>query len=337
MDTRDQFRSNVLTSGHRACAGCGEAMAARMVTDLIGPDAIYINATGCLQVFTTHNQQSAWQAPWVHSVFANSAAVASGVEAALRAQGRNTPVVVQAGDGGTFDIGLQCLSGMIERGHDVLFVCYDNEGYMNTGVQRSSSTPHAVRTTTSPPGRLSEGKHHLKKDVISIIAAHHMPYAATATVAYFPDLKAKVEKAMSLNGPRFLQVLSPCPLGWDHDAALSVQISRLAVETGLFPLIEMEYGGVTGVMRLAHQRPVEDYLQPQGRFKHLFSRDNNNNNDNDSGNVEVRHLQALADARVQRYGLLDAETEWTTASAAQTQRYGRGGYSTSAVKQEVSS
>ncbi len=333
MDTRDQFRTNVLTSGHRACAGCGEAMAARMVTDLIGPDAIYINATGCLQVFTTHNQQSAWQAPWMHSVFANSAAVASGVEAALRARGRSTPVVVQAGDGGTFDIGLQCLSGMIERGHDVLFVCYDNEAYMNTGVQRSSSTPHAVRTTTSPPGRLSEGKHHLKKDVISIIAAHHMPYAATATVAYFPDLKAKVEKAMNLKGPRFLQVLSPCPLGWDHDAALSVQISRLAVETGLFPLIEMEYGDVTGVMRLAGQRPVEDYLRPQGRFKHLFGHDH----DNDSGNVEIRHLQALADARIQRYDLLDAETEWTTTSAAQTERHGRGGYSISVVKQEVSS
>ncbi|NOZ53786.1 MAG: pyruvate ferredoxin oxidoreductase [Gammaproteobacteria bacterium] len=331
MDTRDQFRTNVLTSGHRACAGCGEAMAARMVTDLIGPDAIYINATGCLQVFTTHNQQSAWQAPWMHSVFANSAAVASGVEAALRARGRSTPVVVQAGDGGTFDIGLQCLSGMIERGHDVLFVCYDNEAYMNTGVQRSSSTPHAVRTTTSPPGRLSEGKHHLKKDVISIIAAHHMPYAATATVAYFPDLKAKVEKAMSLKGPRFLQVLSPCPLGWDHDAALTVQISRLAVETGLFPLIEMEYGDVTGVMRLARQRPIEDYLHLQGRFKHLFG------HQNDNGNVEIRHLQALADARIQRYGLLDAETEWTTASAAQTERHGRGGYSISAVKQEVSS
>ncbi len=318
MDKRDTFRFNVLTSGHRACSGCGEAMAARMVTDLIGPNAIYVNATGCLQVFTTHNQQSAWQAPWIHSVFANAAAVASGVEAALRARGDSTPVVVQAGDGGTFDIGLQCLSGMIERGHDVLFVCYDNEAYMNTGVQRSSSTPHAVRTTTSPSGRLSQGKHHLKKDVLSIMAAHHIPYAATATIAYFPDLKAKVEKALNLQGPRFLQILSPCPLGWNHEAALSVTVSRLAVKTGLFPLVELEYGDITGVMRLAQQRPVEDYLKIQGRFKHLFN--------SKEGVAEVRHLQALADRHIQRYRLLDAPTEWDTMRALQVQRHGQGGY-----------
>jgi len=321
MDTRDTFRHNVLTSGHRACSGCGEAMAARMVADLIGPEAIYVNATGCLQVFTTHNQQSAWQAPWLHSVFANAAAVASGVEAALRARGKDTPVIVQAGDGGTFDIGLQCLSGMIERGHDVLFICYDNEAYMNTGVQRSSSTPHAVRTTTSPPGRISEGKHHLKKDLISIIAAHQMPYAATATVAFFPDLQAKVNKAMAIKGPRFLHVLSPCPLGWDHDAALSVTVARLAVETGLFPLIELEHGVLTGVVRLARQRPVEEYLKLQGRFKHLFT--------DKAGAAEIRHLQALADTNILRYGLLEAATDWTTDRAAEVARHDRGGYAAS--------
>lgn len=189
---------------------------------------------------------------------------------------------------------------------------------MNTGVQRSSSTPHAVRTTTSPSGRLSQGKHHLKKDVISIIAAHHPPYAATATVAYFPDLKAKVEKAMSMKGPRFLQVLSPCPLGWEHDSALSVTVSRLAVETGLFPLLELEHGELTGVMRLAVQKPVEDYLRLQGRFKHLFG--------TKEGAVELRHLQALADARIRRYGLLEAETEWDTERSSQVSRHGRGGY-----------
>jgi len=329
MDKRDPFRHNVLTSGHRACSGCGEAMAARMVTDLIGPDAIYVNATGCLQVFTTHNQQSAWQAPWIHSVFANAAAVASGVEAALRARGKATPVVVQAGDGGTFDIGLQCLSGMIERGHDVLFVCYDNEAYMNTGVQRSSSTPHAVRTTTSPPGRLSQGKHQLKKDVISIIAAHHLPYAATATVAYFPDLKAKVEKAMAIKGPRFLHLLSPCPLGWEHDSALSVTVSRLAVETGLFPLVELEHGELTGVMRLAEPRPVEEYLRPQGRFKHLFA--------GKEGAVELRHLQALADARIRRYNLLETDTQWDTARAMQSKRHGRGDYASASASNSPTS
>ena len=318
MDKRDPFRHNVLTSGHRACSGCGEAMAARMVCDLIGPEAIYVSATGCLQVFSSHNQQSAWQAPWIHSVFANAAAVASGVEAALRINGKRTPVVVQAGDGGTFDIGLQCLSGMIERGHDVLFVCYDNEAYMNTGVQRSSSTPHAVRTTTSPPGAHSQGKHEIKKDVISIIAAHQLPYAATASIAYFPDLKAKVEKAMRIRGPRFLHVLSPCPLGWAHDSALSVSVARLAVESGLFPLVELEHGEVTGVMRIAGQRPVDEYLRLQGRFKHLFG--------SKAGAVELRHLQAIADARIHRYGLLDADTQWTTRSAMQSQRHGRGGY-----------
>lgn len=325
MDRRDAFRHNVLTSGHRACSGCGQAMAARMVGDLIGPDAIFVNATGCLQVFTTHNGQSAWQVPWLHSVFANAAAVASGVEAAVRAGGRSERVVVQAGDGGTFDIGLQCLSGMIERGHDILFVCYDNEGYMNTGVQRSSSTPHTAHTTTSPPGEFSEGKHHLKKDLLSIIAAHNMPYAATASVAFFPDLKLKVEKAMSMRGPRFLHVFSPCPLGWDHEAALSVEVARLVVETGIFPLVEIEHGVVTSVVQLARQRPVEEYLRLQGRFKHLFA--------DDRWAFHVRHLQALADQNVRRYSLLDGDGRWDTDDAARVQRGGRGGYAPQAAEE----
>ncbi len=318
MDTRDPFRENVLAAGHRACAGCGEAMAARMVTDLIGSEAIYVAATGCLQVFTTHNAQSAWQVPWIHSVFANAAAVAAGIEAALRARGDNTPVVVQAGDGGTFDIGLQCLSGMIERGHDVLFVCYDNEGYMNTGVQRSGSTPHAVRTTTSPPGRLRAGKRHLKKDVLAIVGAHHLPYAATATVAFFSDLQDKVKKALSIRGPRFLQVLAPCPLGWDHAAERTVEVARLAVETGLFPLVELEYGTPTSVMHLARQRPVEDYLELQGRFRHLFA--------SDRGREEIRHLQALADTHVAHYGLLDPDRPGATEASVAARRHAWGGY-----------
>lgn len=318
MDRRDDLRLNALTSGHRACSGCGQAMAARMVTDLIGPDVILVNATGCLQVFTTHNAQSAWQVPWLHSVFANAAAVAAGVEAAQRGRERPARVVVQAGDGGTFDIGLQCLSGLIERGHDVLFICYDNEAYMNTGVQRSGSTPHAARTTTSPPGRLSDGKPQLKKDLLAIIAAHHMPYAATASVAFFPDLKAKVEKAMRLHGPRFLHIFSPCPLGWDHDAARSVQVARRAVETGMFPLVELEYGAVTGVVRLTAPRPVEDYLRLQGRFKHLFK--------DPRGAEEIRHLQALADANIRRYGLRESPADWDSHEAGCVQRGGRGGY-----------
>lgn len=327
MDRRDGFRLNVLTSGHRACSGCGQAMGARMVGDLVGPEAIIVNATGCLQVFTTHNGQSAWQVPWLHSVFANAAAVASGVEAAVRATKGRGRVVVQAGDGGTFDIGLQCLSGMIERGHDILFVCYDNEGYMNTGVQRSSSTPHTARTTTSPPGEFSEGKHHLKKDLLAIIAAHRIPYAATASVAFFPDLKAKVDKAMALHGPRFLQIFSPCPLGWDHDAALTVEVARLAVETGIIPLVELEHGELTSVMRLARQRPVEEYLRLQGRFKHLFA--------DDRWAVHLRHLQGLADANVRGYGLLDTTTAWDTDEAARVEWGGRGGYMVPTAPTEV--
>ena len=315
-------RSNAITSGHRACQGCGEALGARYALDAAMRASrgkiVAVNATGCLEVFTTPYPETSWQIPWLHSLFGNAPAVATGVAAAYRVKNKDARVIAQGGDGGTTDIGFGCLSGMWERNDDVLYICYDNEAYMNTGVQRSSSTPHGARTTTSPPGRLSQGKHHFKKDVLSIIAAHHMPYAATATVAYFPDLKAKVEKALSMQGPRFLQVLSPCPLGWDHEAALSVSVSRLAVETGLFPLVELEYGSVTGVMRLAQQRPVEDYLKVQGRFKHLFN--------SKEGAVEVRHLQALADRRIQHYGLLDTPTEWDTLRATQVQRHGRGGY-----------
>jgi len=318
VDNFDSFRSNVLTAGHRTCTGCGEAIATRMVTDLIGENAIYVNAMGSQQSLDYQNQTSAWKAPCIHSLFSNSAAIASGVETALRQQGSDVAVVVQVGDGATFDIGLQCLSGMIERGHDVLFVYYDNEGYINPDIQNTNSASPETPTTTFPARQFRDGVHQLKKDVLSILAAHHIPYAATATIAYFPDLKAKVEKALTINGPRFLQILSPCPLSWGYEANLSIDISRLAVETGFFPLVEMEYGALTGVMRLVAQRPVEDYLRAQGRFEHLFATGN--------GQVEVHHLQALVDSQVRRYGLINTDTQWTTETARQVQRFGRGGY-----------
>src|SRR5579885_1657167 len=187
-----------LDAGHMACPGCGQALGARLVTEAIGPDAIIANATGCLEVFTSMWPRSSWRVPWIHSLFENAPAVASGIEAALKAQGRQTKVVVMGGDGGTFDIGLQSLSGMLERNHNVLYVCFDNEAYMNTGVQRSSSTPHAAMTTTSPRGETRMGKRHLKKDLLAIIGAHRIPYAATATVAYPSDLRAKVRRGVEM-------------------------------------------------------------------------------------------------------------------------------------------
>ncbi len=285
-----------LDAGHLACQGCGQALAARLVTESAGPDVIIANATGCLEVFTTAWPRTAWRVPWIHSVFANAPAVASGIEAALKAQGRLTKVVNVGGDGGTFDIGLQALSGMLERNHNVLYVCFDNEAYMNTGIQRSSSTPHAAMTTTSPPGRERMGKRHLKKDLLSIIAAHHIPYAATATVAYPSDLRKKVRRGLEIEGAAFILVHSPCPLGWGHDGALSIEVARLAVQTGVFPVLEMERGEVVAAMQLREIHPVTDYLKIQGRFSHLF-------NDSPEAREELEHLQALADHNIEVYGL----------------------------------
>jgi len=292
-----QARYRGLESGHRACQGCGEALGARLVTEAAGPDVVVANATGCLEVFTTPWPQSAWRMPWMHSLFENAAAVAAGMEAALKRQGRPTKVLAFAGDGGTFDIGFQALSGMLERDHDVLYVCYDNEAYMNTGIQRSSSTPHAAMTTTSPPGSKRMGKRHLKKDLLSIIAAHHIPYAASTSVAWPRDVQRKVRRAMGITGPTFLLVHSPCPLGWGHDGSRTIEVARLAVQTGLFPLVEIERGAVTSVMPIRDRRPVTDYLALQSRFRHLMD-------ENDPrAMAEREHLQALADRNVEHYGL----------------------------------
>ncbi len=293
----DQPRFRGLEAGHRACQGCGEALAARIVMENAGPDVMVANATGCLEVFTTPWPQSAWRVPWMHSLFENAPAIASGMEAALKARGRNTKVLAFGGDGGTYDIGFQALSGMLERHHDVLYVCYDNEAYMNTGIQRSSSTPHAASTTTSPAGKERMGKRHLKKDLLSIIAAHHIPYAASASVAYPADLARKVRYAMGIEGPTFLVVHSPCPLGWRHASALTVEVARRAVECGLFPLVELERGALTNIMPIRTPRPVVDYLELQGRFAHLFDK-------TDTRAIEERdHLQALADHNILTYGL----------------------------------
>ncbi|HUW98542.1 MAG TPA: thiamine pyrophosphate-dependent enzyme [Acidiferrobacter sp.] len=310
-----QPRFQGLESGHRACQGCGQALAARLALEAAGPDVVVANATGCLEVFTTAWPQSAWRVAWLHSVFANVGAVAAGMESALKMQGRDTKVLAFAGDGGTFDIGFQALSGLLERRHNVLFICYDNEAYMNTGVQRSSSTPHAATTTTSPAGVARMGKRHLKKDILSIIAAHHIPYVATASIAYPVDLRKKVRRAIEVDGPSFLQIHSPCPLGWGHGSELSIEVARLAVQSGVFPLIELEQGVLIGAMPIREIRPVTDYLKLQGRFKHLFT-------DDQRAREELAHLQALADQNIEAYALQGGPPDAQDTEGADTVRRG---------------
>ena len=296
-------RSNTLTKGHRACQGCGEALGARYVLDAAMRATegrlIAVNATGCLEVFSTPYPESSWQLAWVHSLFGNAPAVASGVAAALKAKGRaDVRVIGQGGDGGTLDIGFACLSGMFERGDDVLYVCYDNEAYMNTGVQRSGATPPAARTaTTKPVGAEPGNAFGQGKNAPLIAMAHEIPYVATATVAELHDLEAKVERAMELHGPRYLHVLVPCPLGWGSESRDTIRIARLAKETGLFPVFEAEHGEVVSVSKIRRRVAVEEYLRLQRRFAHLFG---------DPPRTDViEWLQALADRNVQRFGLLE--------------------------------
>ena len=301
----DPGRRNALNSGHRACQGCGEALAARYVLDtaVAATDGrlITVNATGCLEVFSTPFPESSWQVPWLHSLFANAASVASGVAAALRATGRgDIRVVAQGGDGGTVDIGLACLSGMFERNDDVFYVCYDNEAYMNTGVQRSGATPPAARTaTTEAVGTRPGNLFGVGKDLPRIAMAHDIPYVATATVADLHDLEVKVRYAMTLHGARYLHVLVPCPLGWGSATSDTIRLARLAQRSGLFPVFEAERGVVTSVLPIRDTVPVEEYLRPQRRYAHLFG--------GRTPSAALAELQQIADRNIARYGLLDEE------------------------------
>src|SRR5947207_1512563 len=271
-------RTNSLNSGHRACQGCGEALGARYAIDAAmratGNQLIAVNATGCLEVFSTPYPETSWQVPWIHSLFGNAAAVASGVAAAQRALGRrNVRVIAQGGDGGTTDIGFGCLSGMFERNDDVLYICYDNEAYMNTGVQRSSATPAAARTATTPALGKSPGNvFGTGKNVPLIAMAHRIPYVATASVANLRDLERKVTAAMELRGARYIHIHVPCPLGWGSAPADTIRVARLAVESGLFPLIEAHDGEITARTSIRNKVPVIEYLKPQKRFAHLFGK-----------------------------------------------------------------
>lgn len=298
-------RTNSLGSGHRACRGCGEALGARYVLDAVmratGNDMVAVNSTGCLEVFSTPYPESSWQVPWLHSLFGNAAAVATGVAAALRAKGRTTTRVVgQGGDGGTVDIGLACLSGMFERNDDVLFVCYDNGGYMNTGVQRSGATPPAAATTTTPAIGTSPGAGFGQGKSLPLIAmAHRIPYVATATVADLHDLEAKATRAMDFHGARYLHILVPCPLGWRLPADQTIAIARLATETGVFPVFEAEDGEITAVTKIRRRLPVVEYLRPQGRYAHVFGEAVRED--------VIARIQADADRNVRAFGLVDPE------------------------------
>jgi len=290
-----------ISSGHRACQGCAEILAQRLVLKAIGKDAIVVSATGCMEVVTTPYPQTAWNMPWLHVAFENASAVASGVIGARsamvkkqRIKKNSTKVIVMGGDGATADIGFQSLSGALERGHDFVYVCFDNEAYMNTGVQRSSSTPPGAWTTTSPLGEYSDGKQGGKKDMAAIAAAHNIPYVATACPGYPFDLMNKARKAALTPGPAYLHVLAPCPTGWRMDTRFGVRISKLAVDTRVFPLYEIIDGQYVLSKKGKKNKPVEDYLKIQGRFKHLRKE-------------SVKTIQENADKRF-------AELEWLAGS-----------------------
>ena len=282
--------------GHALCQGCGIPMVVRTVLDSIDTPVVVVTATGCLEVATTRFPHSAWNVPWLHVAFENAAAVASGVEAAYRALGRrgglpsDDPLtfVVFAGDGGTYDIGLQSLSGALERGHRFIYVCYDNEAYMNTGNQRSGATPLGADTTTEPAGAASYGKHVDRKDITAIAAAHHIPYVAQAAISHWHDLSDKAARAARADGPAFLNVMSTCQLGWRHLPRLALRVAWLAVQTRYWPLFEVVHGyyRLTDPPRV--REPVEAWLESQGRFRHLFEPENA---------AHIVRMQAQVDAR----------------------------------------
>ncbi len=271
---------DLLAGGHRLCGGCGASIAVRQVLLTAGDaDVVTSCATSCLEVSTSIYPYTSWKNSFIHSAFENSAATMSGVEAAFKGLKRAGKIpadkkmkfVAFGGDGGTYDIGLQSLSGAMERGHDMVYVCYDNGAYMNTGIQRSSATPKGAWATTAEVGPAQQGKIQRRKDLTQIMAAHNIPYVAQASISHWKDLTSKAEKAFSVEGPAFLNVFAPCPRGWRIPSSQSIEIAKLAVQTGFWPLYEVEDGVFRQTVRVANRKPLEDFLKPQGRFKHLFT------------------------------------------------------------------
>ena len=313
-------RPDMVSPGVSACQGCGEALGARYAIDAAmratGGQLMIANATGCLEVFSSPYPESAWRLPWIHSLFGNTAAVGSGLAVAARVRAKkagntNVPrVIAQGGDGGTTDIGFGPLSGMFERNDDVLYICYDNQAYMNTGVQRSSATPPAARTATTQLVGAEPGNDWGKgKNVPLIAMAHGIPYVATASVADLKDLEYKVEKAMSFHGARYIQILVPCPLGWGSASGNTVTIARLACETGFYPIFEAEYGRITSVRKIRQQQPVLNFLKLQRRYAHLTGKK--------ADPKVLARIQAMCDDNIKSFDLLGDEIPETTPVAVQ--------------------
>jgi len=291
-------RPERLSPGHRLCAGCGATIIVRQILAAIDEPVIIANATGCLEVGTTIYPYTAWRVPWIHNAFENAASTISGVEAAYRSMVRQGKIPEQnikflafAGDGGTYDIGIQALSGAVERGHQFLYVCYDNGAYMNTGIQRSSATPYGAHTTTSPAGKVIPGKQQFSKDLTAIMAAHNIPYVAQAAPSQWRDLMKKTRKAVDCGGPAFMNVLSSCNRGWRHGTDETIEITQLAVDTCYWPLYEVEDGEWRLTYKPKKKRPVEEWLKRQGRFRHVFKPENRH---------MIDELQAEVDRRWER-------------------------------------
>ncbi len=259
--------------GHRACAGCGAATAVRLITKAAGKNSIFVESTGCMEVVSTPYPETSWRIPWIHGAFENNSSIAAGIEAALKVQGKqDVHVVALGGDGASYDIGIRGTSGAFERGHNYTYVCYDNEAYMNTGIQRSGATPYLASTTTSPAGKKIPGKTEGKKDLVHILVAHGSPYAATCSVSHPQDAYKKIKKAVETVGPTFINIYAPCVPGWRYDPSQSISLAKLGVATGATPLYEVIEGKhkVTMPRDPDDLKPIEDYLKLQGRFRHLF-------------------------------------------------------------------
>jgi pyruvate ferredoxin oxidoreductase beta subunit len=295
--TKNKSQKPLLAPGHRACAGCGQALAARTVVETLGPNTIITNATGCLEVTTSPYPESSWGVPWIHSLFENPAAIASGILAALKQKGKNkkVKVVAQGGDGATFDIGFGLISGMWERNENILYICYDNQAYSNTGMQASGATPWGAHTTTTPSGYGHTidaiGSHLRKKNMIAIALAHNLPYVAQTTTGFLADIQAKIKKASAIEGPGYIQILVPCIPGWRIKPDQTIQVGKLAAQTGLYPLLEYIDGKLVDKTKVPTPTPnVEEYLKLQGRFSHLFK--------SKQGQKQISFIQKIADRNI---------------------------------------
>ena len=299
-------KEDLFTSGHRACAGCGATVILRQTALIAGKDTVFVGATGCMEVVSTIFPYTAWKVPFLHNAFENAGATASGVEATYRAfkkRGDITKkinIIAFGGDGGTYDIGFQSLSGAMERRHNLLYICYNNEAYMNTGIQRSSATPYGAATTTSPAGTVIPGKQQFPKDLTEAIAAHDIPFAAQAAPHNWVDFTKKVEKALSIDGPTFINVLSPCPLGWRFPSNKTMKVSKLAAETCFWPLYEVENGVHKINFKPREKKPLVEWLKLQGRFSHLLNDKNKHIIEEAQNEVDRKwdRLQKMAEAKI---------------------------------------